>query len=76
MSNWESQRDFDADKRLAKEEAFTDMLEALEAVGEALGGFGGVGPHEAFVFSEQTAPVVNAAFAKALAAIKKARGPA
>jgi hypothetical protein len=54
--------------------AAPDLLSALEAVGEAFDGFYDVGPHEAFVFSEQTMLAVNEAFTKARSAIKKARG--
>ena len=36
MSSWESRRDFDAEQRLAKQEAFDAMLEALEAISPML----------------------------------------
>lgn len=36
MSSWESRRDFDAEQRLAKQEAFDLMLEALEAISPML----------------------------------------
>lgn len=36
MSSWESRRDFDAEQRLAKQEAFDLMLEALRAISPML----------------------------------------
>jgi hypothetical protein len=59
MSNWESRRDFDSDKRLAKEEAFTDMLEALSLVADYLMGDEDIPDHVADAINN---------------AIKKARG--
>jgi hypothetical protein len=53
--------------------AAPDMLEALEAVGVALGGLDDVGTSEAIVCNEHTAPVINAALAKVRAAIAKAK---
>jgi len=36
MSSWESRRDFDAEQRLAQQEAFDLMLEALRAISPML----------------------------------------
>jgi hypothetical protein len=67
VSSWESRRDFDAEQRLAKQEAFDLMLEALEAISPML-------PRSLNTLAWGD-PEWTRAIALVEDALKKARGP-
>ena len=67
MSNRESRRDFDEEQRLAKQEAFDAMLEALEALSPML--------PRSLTTEAWGDPEWTRAIALVEEAIKKARGP-